>query len=116
VAAAYATKANTGYGNGIVLIATAEDLAGVNIGQGNVFSAMEEEVGVSLLPLEFADRASITISHSDARDILGHMGFNIPSSITSDRMNSLLKDPSFPRLTPNQITEFVNQARDLYNR
>ena len=80
VATTFATESEQ-FGPGIVYIATEEDLAGVEITGGNVRAALESEVGVWIQPSEFAERASLSVSASDARAILAGMGIDIPGVI-----------------------------------
>ncbi|HEU5381384.1 MAG TPA: RHS repeat-associated core domain-containing protein, partial [Ktedonobacteraceae bacterium] len=110
VATAFAIKAETNYGSGIVYIASRADLAGVEITEGNVLAALEKEVAVWVSPLEFAERASITINAATARGILNDMGISLPRSISSD-ISSVLRE--LPTLSPEQIAQFVQSAGEV---
>lgn len=111
VATIFATESQN-YGQGIVLIATEADLTGVKITEGNVLASLEAEVGVQIVPLDFAARASITITAQDARHLVTQMGFTIPSIITDyDSLSIALRNT--PRLNPKQIQRFVQKALEL---
>ncbi len=100
------------FGEGVIYIATAQDLAGVLIEQGNVLAKLEAEVAVNLTPLEFANKASITITAVEARNILVDMGISIPGMIRGPAaIDTVLRNT--PRLTSVQITQFVDAARNL---
>ena len=114
VATIFATESSN-YGRGVVYIATSEDLAGASIGQGNVLAATELEVGVGLAPSEFAGRAGLTVSASQARAILQEMGVSIPTSIRGPAgVTEALANT--PRLTPAQISQFIERAIELGGR
>lgn len=100
------------YGEGVVHIATRADLAGVTIGEGNVLREQEIEVAIHLTPSEFADRASITITSSQARSLLESMGVSVRSGLFNpgDISNELANTP---RLAQDQIAQFLDIARGL---
>lgn len=80
--------------------------------QGNVLAHLEREVGINILPAEFARRASVTITASQARAILERMGISIQSNIRGPAdVDAVLR--ATPRLTTEQIQQFLNAARDL---
>jgi hypothetical protein len=101
------------YGNGVVHIAMPGDIAGVNIIEGNVLSGVEAEFGINMLPTQFANQASITITTGQARIILSDMGISIPSNITLEGANLTRYLENLPRLTPGQIQNFVQQAAQI---
>jgi hypothetical protein len=98
-----------------VQIALAEDLSGVARVGGNVsptLAAREAEVGVALQPLQFADRASITITAPEARTILAQMGVAVPGSIRSpESLAQWLQE--VPTLSSAQVAEFLRRAAEL---
>ncbi|GKX53153.1 RHS repeat domain-containing protein [Budvicia aquatica] len=111
VSSVFATESNQ-YGNGVLYIARPSDLKGVEIFEGNVLAAKEAEVGVSLLPIEFADAASIRISASDARNILKDMDIHIPAVVRGpEDISRILGD--LPKLTSEGILEFVLKAEKI---
>lgn len=59
-------------------------------------------------PLEFANRASLGVSSSQARTILKNMGYNIPSKISTDEISDILKNA--PTLGQDDIMRFVKMA------
>ena len=92
-------------------ICSADDLKGVSIAYSNVLSSYAKEVCFDMLPLEFADRASISISASDARAILRDMGYEIPSKITREDISPFLSNS--PKLSDDEIMSFVVKARGV---
>ena len=74
----------------------------------NVLGELEREVVFGIQPVEFANRATIGISSSRARDILGKMGYDIPTKISTGDISSLIS--SFPRLNQKEIGRFVKMA------
>ena len=76
VATVFATVAQTELGGtGVVYIFSSASLANVSGGGGNVLRVLEFEVGFNILPTEIVQYAIITITASDARNILRSMGF-----------------------------------------
>ncbi len=71
-------------------------------------SSYEKEVCFDIQPLEFANRASINISASDARAILKDMGYDISSRITTGDMSEFLSNA--PSLSADEILRFVEKA------
>jgi hypothetical protein len=108
VATVFATESNN-HGVGVVHIVAARDLAGVRIMPGNVLAEIEREVGVELLPAEFARRARYTISAAQARAILRGMGIIVPSIIRGPAgVDAALG--FVPRLSQEQVQQFVDAA------
>jgi hypothetical protein len=84
----------------------------VSLGPGNVLAGLESEVGVLMPPAEFAAKASITISAAQARGILSQLGIQVPSIIRDiPALDYELKIA--PRLTPEQIQEFLLKVGNL---
>lgn len=82
------------------------DLKGVTISEGNVLRNLEKEVCVEILPKEFADRSSLSISAQDSRAILSEMGYDIPEAIyDKQQLNSILKET--PRLSSDDIQIYI---------
>ncbi|NOT09808.1 MAG: toxin [Gemmatimonadales bacterium] len=109
VATVFGTESQN-YGKGVVQIATAADLEGVTLSQGNVLAALEKEVAVELLPLQFAERAGAQITAAEARGILERMGHVLPGQIRGPAGVSQVLGTT-PRLTPDEIKLFVQEAR-----
>jgi hypothetical protein len=97
------------FGEGVLHIATSENLGGAKILPGNVLSGLEHEVGVELPPTEFAARSGQTISAATARSILGDMGYQLPSSIPSVADVSAALAEATP-MSEAEIAEFVALA------
>jgi hypothetical protein len=69
-------------------------------------------VAVGLSPTEFATKADITITASQARGILQNMGVSLPNKIANPgALNTVLQNT--PRLTSSQIQQFINTAKGL---
>lgn len=68
----------------------------------------KKEVCFNIQPLEFANRASMSISSLDARNILKNMGYDIPSRITNGDMSAFLSNA--PVLSSDEIMIFVQRA------
>ncbi len=113
VATIFATHSEQ-FGQGVVQVAKSgnPNLAGVARYPGYI--AAEAEVGVEVVPDAFAQAADLTIPASQARSILGDMGISIPRQIGVQDLSPTLA--STPKLTPEQITEFVCRAGDEYGQ
>ncbi len=96
------------YGKGVLYICSADDLKGVSTTAKNVLNSYEKEVCFNIQPLEFANRASISISASDARAILKDMGYDIPSRIINRDISPFLRNA--PSLSDVEILKFVEKA------
>ncbi|MET6997054.1 RHS repeat-associated core domain-containing protein [Chitinophaga defluvii] len=106
---------SSNYGKGVLQIALPKSLKNVEIGvANNVLADMEAEVVVGLKPLEFAQKAHITITAEQSRGILKGMGINLPARISNSSMNDVLKNT--PRLTEKQIDEFYKQAASIQSK
>ena len=80
--------------------------------RGNRWPVQEREVGVLTNAAGFAERAPHTISVDQARAILGDMGMPpLPRSVAIPSDRSLLLDNA-PKMTPEQISEFLRRARN----
>jgi len=65
-----------------------------------------------LPPLEFAKRASTTISAVGARSILRELDINLPEIIMDK--DALGREIALsPRLNPEQAAEFLRRSKDL---
>jgi nucleoid-associated protein YgaU len=79
-------------------------------GPGNWMAAQEREVGVLMNADEFANSAPFIIPADNARDLLRNMGMPaLPYSVPSPSARSMLLD-SAPRMTPEQIAEFIRRT------
>jgi hypothetical protein len=85
-------------------------LSGGNVSAGSL-PAIEAEVAVGVPPLQFASQASVTITAAQARTILADMGINVPSTVNLGNTTSTLLD--IPKLTPAQVQQFVNAAKNF---
>ena len=110
VATVFATE-KEGFGNAVVEIATRGDLKGTNVLVGNSRAELEKEIVLGVTTKDFASKASITISASEARSILGEMGINIPSRIPKDISTQTLE--LAPRLSAQQTNQFIRRASEL---
>ncbi len=99
------------HGTGVMHMATAEDLAGVEIEEGNVFAEFEKEVMVGVKPTEFAARAN-TISLERSREILRGMGHDLPRNIASGDINTFLKE--LLPMSEAEINSFYQQAAKYF--
>ncbi|OZV84425.1 hypothetical protein CA850_00760 [Micromonospora echinospora] len=107
VATIFATHSEQYGSHSVVQIALPEDVAGFERYPGYI--PREAEVQFDMLPAEFARRASMEIPASTARGILERMGINVPRTIHIDDLNPLLEFT--PKLSRNQIAQFVEEAR-----
>ena len=111
VATLFATE-SANFGFGVVHIATHGELTGVEIVAGNVLATLEKEVAIRIKPREFAQKAGLTLIAAEARNILRNIGIALPHRIANKaRLSEILH--TSPRLTQEQIFEFVRQARGL---
>ena len=112
VATLFAVEAKN-HGEGIVEIATAQDLKGVKVDiEGNVRQALEKEVALELNPREFSEMASIKITADEARAILKNMDINIPARIKDPTEGTRLLE-ELPRLTEDQVKIFFEEAKKV---
>jgi RHS repeat-associated protein len=110
IATIFAIESTTQGGKGVVHIAASSDLAGVHFEAPNTRAEVELEVPVGVSPSEFAQRASITITVEQAREILAGMGIPTPPRIYGKRaIEDAIIDT--PRMSPEQTQEFIEQAR-----
>jgi hypothetical protein len=99
-------------GNAILSFGSRSSFESGAIDLGNVRRTLEREVQVDLLPSEFAKRAQGTISVDKARQILKDMGIaDLPTSIRSFNDSTQILENT-PRLTPEQIHEFLKRAAE----
>lgn len=107
VATVFATQSEQ-YGNGVVHIASPDDVAGVDRLPPSL-GALESEVPLDIPPSEFASRASHTISVGEARAILDDMGVSVPRQVTDNVQLDAWLHQRTP-MTQSQIDEFVRRA------
>ncbi len=111
VSTLFATESEN-FGRGVLHIASPDDLKGIDIDAGNVLAGKEAEVAVGLPPLEFAKRASTTISAAGARSILRELDIKLPERIVDK--DALGREITLsPRLNPAQTAEFLKRSKDL---
>jgi RHS repeat-associated protein len=111
VSTLFATESEN-FGEGVFHIVMVSALQGIEIIEGNVLKQLELEIGIGLKPSDFAALASITITAEQARTILREMGFSVPSVIYDKAaLDDALRNT--PRLTPEQIEEFIRRAKEL---
>jgi hypothetical protein len=76
---------------------------------GPSLGGLEAEVGVSMLPAEFASRAGTTIPAGQAHAILEQMGVSVPGRVpTAAALNSWLGTRT--PMAPAHIAEFTRRA------
>ncbi len=103
VASAFATHGDE-FGQGVLQVARGSNLTGVKRHEGLL--SYEKEIGLELLPTEFAERSSATISSSQARAALAEVGVDVPRRIpTAGDLSTFLQDA--PALTPEQTQRFL---------
>ena len=113
-ATVFATEGDN-FGNGVMHIATPQDLDGVTpSGPIGYRTELESEVGLNIRPAEFAERASITITSQEARDILRDMGIHVPNQIHDVPHSTATLEALHAKgdMTPEQRAEFVKKARE----
>ncbi|MFF4096835.1 hypothetical protein ACFYYY_24115 [Streptomyces sp. NPDC001834] len=64
---------------------------------------------VELSPAELSSRASAQVPSAVAREILSEMGIHVPRKIGNGDIDPLL-EYDVPKLTPEQIAHFVEEA------
>ncbi|MFD6331551.1 putative T7SS-secreted protein [Streptomyces niveus] len=106
VASVFATQAER-FGDAVVEIYPRAALDGVPVHQGYI--AREAEWPIELSPAELSSRASAQVPSAVAREILSEMGIHVPRRIGNEDIDPLLAD-DVAKLTPEQITQFVEEA------
>ncbi|MET9893908.1 DUF6531 domain-containing protein [Streptomyces sp. NPDC006465] len=106
VATAFARHSEQ-YGEAVVQVIPRSALDGVETARGYI--AAEAEVAVGLPASELAGRVSAEIPVSVARNILGDMGIHVPKVNTYEGISDALQW-DIPKLTPEQIAQFVSEA------
>lgn len=106
VASVFATQAER-FGDAIVEIYPRGALDGVPVHQGYI--AREAEWPVELSPAELSSRTSVQVPSAVAREILSEMGIHVPRKIGNGDIDPLL-EYDVPKLTPEQIAHFVEEA------
>ncbi|MFM9923120.1 filamentous hemagglutinin N-terminal domain-containing protein [Variovorax sp. H27-G14] len=78
--------------------------------EGNIYRVLELQVGMYISPADFAARAPNSISVDVARKALADMGMPLPVSLSTraDRNYFLA---AAPRMTPEQIAEFLSRVK-----
>jgi RHS repeat-associated protein len=111
VATVFATEAEN-YGTGVLYAASRAELQGVSAVEGNVLASLEREIGLEILPAQFAERAGVSISAQEARAILERMGHSIPATIRSPaQLDQVLR--STARLSAEDTQLFIQEARQI---
>jgi len=109
IATIFATESEN-HGAGVLSVATASDLSGIEIAEGNFRAQLEAEAALVIAPSEFPTRASVRITAAQARSILARIGVHIPGQISGyAAADDLVRNT--PRLTQQQIDEFVHLAK-----
>lgn len=106
VATVFATQAER-FGDAVVEIYPRRALQGVPVHEGYI--VREAEWPVELSPGELSARASVQVPSTVAREILSEMGVNVPRRVRNEDIDPLL-EYDIPKLTPGQITRFVEEA------
>ena len=68
------------FGMPIVLVVPSARLAGYAVTE-NLFATEECEIAIEIRPVEFAERAIMTVDVDVARDVLIAMGISVPTAI-----------------------------------
>ena len=71
---------------------------------------LEMEMGASVTPSIFAQRAPYSISAKSSVEILNDMGLGVQSSVTGNLSNVLRQ---YPPMTPAQIGEYIQRASEV---
>lgn len=108
VATAFATAAES-FGEGVVHVVSGRSLGGVTLMKGNALAELEAEIGVELLPVNFAEAADTSVPVGAARAILKELGLPMPTRLRLDELQDYLH--ATPRLTPEQVRAFIRAAR-----
>jgi hypothetical protein len=112
IAHLFAAESATHGSAGSILIARTDDLAGVELVQGNVLRDIEREVGVQLLPSEFASRASMSLTLEQSQMILRERGIEVPLRIHGkDQLNRFVHEA--PVMTPLDVTLYLRRAMEM---
>ncbi|SDK09276.1 putative T7SS-secreted protein [Streptomyces indicus] len=106
VATAFARHSEQ-FGDAVVQLIPRSALDGVPTAPGYIRA--EAEVGVGLSAAELGGRASIQLPVDTARDILGNMGINVPKVNSYAGITDAL-EWDIPKLSPDQIAQFVREA------
>ncbi|MET9734682.1 DUF6531 domain-containing protein [Streptomyces sp. NPDC006458] len=106
VATVFATQAER-FGEAVVEIYPRRALQGVPVHEGYI--AREAEWPVELSPADLSSRASLQVPSAVARDILAEMGVNVPRRVRNEDIDPLL-EYDIPKLSPEQIAKFVEEA------
>jgi hypothetical protein len=99
------------YGKGVLHIALPKDLQGVAYMGGQGLENMEREIGLAIKPIEFAEKAEVTISSEQARGILKKMGIDLPRRIQKIDITPTIKNTR--RLTETETEMFYLEALKL---
>ena len=111
VATIFALESKAMAGDAILAFGSRQGFDNPKIDLGNIRRSLEREVEVGLAPLDFLDKAPIKISVDKASQILREMGVADLPSFISTRSESTYLLENTPRLTPEQIAEFIDRAR-----
>jgi hypothetical protein len=105
----FALEARGQGGTGVVQFGARADIGSLET--GNLFASREGEVSIAMSPTEFAVRAPNTISVDTARAILEEMGMPPLPRAIFDTTDSTSYLQGAPRMTPEQVAEFIARAR-----
>lgn len=112
IAHMFAAESATQGSPGVIYIALESDLAGVEVGPGNVLSAMEREIVLELQPTEFASRASIKLTTEQSQMILRERGIEVPSRIHGkSNLDQFIRE--VPMMTPLDVTLYLRRAIEI---
>ena len=113
VSTLYAMYTKAKFGEGTLLIGKADDLANVEVRTGISQLKHDREVGLDMLPTEFAKLAQ-EVKLENAVTVLKDMGFEVPSVNTLNKLDAALKE--VPDFTQDQITKFIEGIQKLTNQ
>ncbi|AXT18305.1 hypothetical protein D1817_00010 [Flavobacteriaceae bacterium] len=104
------SELNKAKGKAILLLGDIKALKDIPILPSNRLAEMEKEVVLNIKPSLFFERtASITLSQAKA--IFKEMGIEVPSGVSMQNINTILKETK--ELTQGQINTFYKKATDI---
>ena len=113
-ATVFEIESRTQSGRGVVSYGPRADFG--ELVEGNTFRLQEREIGLPMNAVDYANRAPNSIPVEAARQILNDMGLPpLPYRLISRAERNEMLD-SAPRMTPEQVAEFIRRARMLDNK
>jgi hypothetical protein len=107
IATVFALEARGQAGQAVVQFGPRSSIGTFDV--GNWMAAQEREVGVLMTSKDFAARAPSSVPVDTARQVLGEMGMPaLPHTVASPSARSMLLDAA-PKMTPEQVAEFIQR-------